>query len=182
MIQEVVGTRVGKYFFPTFAGVAFSNNEFRWSARIKRDDGLIRLVAGLGTRAVDRVGDDYPILIAPGQPGLRANVTVDEIVRYSPRQMDVINLETRRFETLDIADLFREYGREYPALDQIASVYDSEGIHRPVGFGWDPAESHTDAIKSSAGYSRPYSRISSAASIVSNRCISMLMTSIFRGE
>ena len=47
---------------PTFAGVAFSNNEFRWSARIKRDDGLVRMVPGLGTRAVDRVGDDYPVL------------------------------------------------------------------------------------------------------------------------
>ena len=86
MIQEVVGTRVGKYFLPTFAGVAFSNNEFRWSPRIRRDDGLIRLVPGLGTRAVDRVGDDYPVLIAPGQPGLRANVTPDEVVRYSPRR------------------------------------------------------------------------------------------------
>ena len=36
LLQEVVGSRVGKYFLPTFAGVAFSNNEFRWSARIKR--------------------------------------------------------------------------------------------------------------------------------------------------
>ncbi|HOQ49816.1 MAG TPA: PEP/pyruvate-binding domain-containing protein, partial [Candidatus Kapabacteria bacterium] len=38
MIQEVVGKRVGKYFFPAFAGVAFSNNEFRWSPRIRRED------------------------------------------------------------------------------------------------------------------------------------------------
>ncbi len=143
MIQEVVGTRVGPYFLPSYAGVAFSNNEFRWSPRIKRDDGLVRLVPGLGTRAVDRVGDDYPILVAPGQPGLRVNVTPDEMLRYAPRKIDVINLETQRFETVDAADLFREYGREFPALDQIASVYDSEGIHRPVGFGWDPAESHT---------------------------------------
>jgi pyruvate, water dikinase len=143
MIQEVVGTRVGPYFMPSYAGVAFSNNEFRWSPRIKREDGLVRLVPGLGTRAVDRVGDDYPILVAPGQPGLRVNVTPEEIVRYAPRKIDVINLEARRFETVDAAELFREYGRQYPALDQIASVYDSEGIHRPVGFGWDPAESHT---------------------------------------
>ena len=78
---------------PTFAGVAFSNNEFRWSARIKREDGLVRMVPGLGTRAVDRVGDDYPVLIAPGQPGLRVNVTPDEVVRYSPAKLDVINLE-----------------------------------------------------------------------------------------
>ena len=68
MVQEVVGQEVGKYFFPACSGVAFSNNEFRWSARISRSDGLIRLVPGLGTRAVDRVVDDYPVLIAPGQP------------------------------------------------------------------------------------------------------------------
>ena len=48
MIQEVVGTRVGDYFMPAFAGVAFSRNEFRWSPRIRREDGLLRLVPGLG--------------------------------------------------------------------------------------------------------------------------------------
>ena len=143
MIQEVVGSRVGPYFLPSYAGVAFSNNEFRWSPRIKREDGLVRLVPGLGTRAVDRIGDDYPILVAPGQPGLHVNVTPEEMLRYAPRKIDLINLETQRFETVDAAQLFREHGREYPALDQIASVYDSEGIHRPVSFGWDPAESHT---------------------------------------
>ena len=37
LIQEVVGTRVGRYYFPLFAGVAFSRNEFRWSPRIKRE-------------------------------------------------------------------------------------------------------------------------------------------------
>ena len=48
MIQEVVGTQVGRYFLPAFAGVAFSNNEFRWSPRIQREDGLVRLVPGPG--------------------------------------------------------------------------------------------------------------------------------------
>ena len=59
LIQEVVGTKVGKYFFPAFAGVAFSRNEFRWSSRLNQDDGLIRMVPGLGTRAVDRLSNDY---------------------------------------------------------------------------------------------------------------------------
>ena len=102
MIQEVVGRRVGDYFLPAFAGVAFSNNEFRWSPRIKREDGLVRLVPGLGTRAVDRVPDDYPVLIAPGQPQLRANVSVEDVMRYSPHKLDVINLETGVFETADL--------------------------------------------------------------------------------
>ena len=65
---EVVGTRFGKYYAPAFAGVAFSRNDFRWSPRVQREDGLLRLVPGLGTRAVDRLGDDYPVLISPGQP------------------------------------------------------------------------------------------------------------------
>ncbi len=93
MIQAVVGRQLGKYFFPAFAGVAFSRNEFRWSSRIRREDGLLRLVPGLGTRAVDRLSDDYPILAAPGQPNLRVNVSIDEAIRYSPGKIDVIDLE-----------------------------------------------------------------------------------------
>ena len=139
MIQEVVGTRVGPYYMPAFAGVGFSQNEFRWSPRIERDDGLLRMVPGLGTRAVDRVSDDYPVLVAPGKPGLRVNSTADEIERYAPRLIDVINLETHRFETVSLPELLRAHGREYPMVRQVVSALDGD-MHRPVGFGWDPAE------------------------------------------
>jgi len=133
MIQEVVGKRIGDYFLPAFAGVAFSKNEFRWSPRIKREDGLVRLVPGLGTRAVDRVADDYPILIAPGQPGLRVNVTTDEIIRYSPTKVDLINLSTRAFETVDIQDLFAMYGDEIPGIGKMVSITDGHQIRKPIG-------------------------------------------------
>ncbi|MDY0355125.1 MAG: PEP/pyruvate-binding domain-containing protein [Sedimentisphaerales bacterium] len=122
LIQEVVGTRIGPYFLPSFAGVAFSNNEFRWSPRIKREDGLIRMVMGLGTRAVDRLNDDFPILLSPGQPKLRANTTPDEVKRYSPKQADVINLETNTFESVDINSFLREYGSLVPDIQDLVSV------------------------------------------------------------
>lgn len=137
MIQEVVGNKVGHYFFPACAGVAFSNNDFRWSPRIKPDDGLVRLVPGLGTRAVDRLSDDYPILLAPGQPGLRVNVSLDEIVRYSPKKMDVINLETNTFETVDIRELLKTHGAEFPAVNQIVSVLKQDHIQQPMGINLD---------------------------------------------
>jgi pyruvate, water dikinase len=133
MIQEVVGTRVGPYFLPAFSGVAFSHNEFRWSSRIKRDDGLVRVVPGLGTRAVDRLKDDYPLLLAPGQPGLRVNVTPDEVVRYSPRKIDVVNLVTGGFETIDIEDLLRDHGAEYPQVRQLVSAFDGDHLRTPMG-------------------------------------------------
>ncbi|MGD8413718.1 MAG: PEP/pyruvate-binding domain-containing protein [Candidatus Latescibacterota bacterium] len=133
MIQEVVGKRVGRYYLPAYAGVAFSCNEFRWSPRIKRDDGLVRVVPGLGTRAVDRLADDYPVLIAPGQPGLRVNVTLDEVVRYSPQMIDVINLEQNSFETVAVKQLLREYGDEYPQIQNMVSVISDGQTRRPRG-------------------------------------------------
>ncbi len=138
MIQEVVGSRVGRYFLPAYAGVAFSNNELRWSPRIRREDGLVRLVPGLGTRAVDRLADDYPLLFAPGQPGLRVNVSPEEVLRYSPRRADLINLDTGRFETVAVETLLRECGRDLPAVGQILSRLDADGTRRPIGFDWNP--------------------------------------------
>ena len=133
MIQEVVGTRVGDYFLPSFAGVAFSRNEFRWSPRIKREDGLVRLVPGLGTRAVDRLSDDYPALFAPGQPGLRVNQSIEDILRYSPKRADVINLKTNRFETVEMTQLLQEYGFELPLASKLVSVHKDGHISRPLG-------------------------------------------------
>jgi len=137
LIQEVVGKRVGPYYFPAYAGVAFSQNEFRWSSRIHKEDGLVRIVPGLGTRAVDRLSDDYPILAAPGQPGLRVNTSLDEIVRYSPRMIDVINLEKGRFETIDIDKLLKEYGSDYPKIKQLVSIITEDQARIPTGLGPD---------------------------------------------
>jgi pyruvate,water dikinase len=133
LLQEVVGRRLGRYFLPAFSGVAFSNNEFRWSPRIKRDDGLLRLVPGLGTRAVDRVPDDYPVLIAPGQPNLRANVSVEDVLRYSPKKVDLINLETEHFETHELRELLAEYGCDYPGFTRVFSVVQDNCLRKPVG-------------------------------------------------
>ncbi len=132
LIQEVVGTKVGHYFLPAFAGVAFSHNEFRWSPRIKREDGLVRMVLGLGTRAVDRLSNDYPMLVSPGQPGLRANATAEETAQYSPRYMDVINLSTSRFETVGVEDFLREAGDELPGLELLVSIYDQGNLRQPL--------------------------------------------------
>ncbi|MEW5981308.1 MAG: PEP/pyruvate-binding domain-containing protein [Acidobacteriota bacterium] len=131
LIQRVVGTKVGQYFFPAFAGVAFSHNEFRWSPRIKREDGMIRLVAGLGTRAVDRVGEDYPALLCPGQPGLRVNASIEETLHYSQKYLDVINLVTGQFESRRFSTLLREIGPEFPQLDKIVSVHADDMLRRP---------------------------------------------------
>ena len=67
----------------------------RWSPRIRRTDGVARLVIGLGTRAVDRTGDDHPVLAALEQPTLKAVQRPDEIYRYSQTTVDVIDQQAQ---------------------------------------------------------------------------------------
>lgn len=124
LIQEVVGRKTGKYYMPIYAGVAFSHNLFRWSTRLDKNGGLVRLVMGLGTRAVDRVNDDYPVLFSPEKPQLRINQTPDDIRYYSPNRADLINLESNSFETVNISALFKEAGDQIPDLYRYVSVYD----------------------------------------------------------
>lgn len=123
LIQEVVGQQIGPYFIPLYAGVAFSENPLRWSARINKESGLVRLVMGLGTRAVDRVNDDYPLLFSPSQAGLRVNQTPSDVKHYSQKQIDVINLEKRSFETVEIEGFLRTCGDKIPSIGRLVSVY-----------------------------------------------------------
>ncbi len=140
MIQEVVGTKVGKYFFPVFSGVAFSYNDFRWSPRLEREDGLIRLVVGLGTRAVDRIGDDYTILISPGKPNISIYCEPTDYIKYSPSKIDLINLEKNKFETLTIKQILRECGNIFPIPNLIFSIDEGGYLRKPIGVGINPKE------------------------------------------
>jgi hypothetical protein len=54
IIQAVTGRRHGSYFYPELAGTLFSRVFRRPNPRIKKEDGLVRLCFGLGTRTVDR--------------------------------------------------------------------------------------------------------------------------------
>ncbi len=104
LIQKVEGRRTGRYFFPALAGVGFSHNPYRWSKRIRSEEGLLRMVAGLGTRAVDRVGNDYPRMVALSHPALRPERSASKVRQYSQRYMDVLDLEDNIFKTVPVAE------------------------------------------------------------------------------
>ncbi|HEX3050460.1 MAG TPA: hypothetical protein VHP83_07385 [Aggregatilineaceae bacterium] len=84
-----------------------SRNPFRWSSRIRREDGLLRLVCGLGTRAVDRVGYDYPRMIALSRPELRPEMDAKQLRKYSQHLIDVLDTEGGTLKTLPIGEVLR---------------------------------------------------------------------------
>ncbi len=117
LIQLVEGERFGDYFMPHAAGVAFSRNLYRWAPQIKAEDGFVRLVWGLGTRAVDRVGNDYPRLVALSHPLLRPSNDPKTIRRYSQQFVDLIDLKENILTTLPAKDVL---SADYPPLRYIA--------------------------------------------------------------
>ena len=121
LIQVVEGEPMAEdYFLPHGAGVAFSRNLYRWSPNIRREDGFMRLVWGLGTRAVDAVGNDYPRLVALGQPTLRPDNSPQAIRHYSQQYVDLIDLKENLFKTLPVKQVLTP---GYKPLRQIAQIY-----------------------------------------------------------
>jgi hypothetical protein len=141
LLQEVQGERQGNYFFPTLAGVAFSHNPFRWTSKIRREDGFLRLVWGLGTRAVDRVANDYPRMVALSHPTLRPEVDAAQIKRYSQHFVDVINLAENEFQMKPVSELL---SMDFPSARLLVSVDRGDYLQAPLAY--DPNLSSRDLV------------------------------------
>ncbi len=94
-----------KYFFPAAAGVGYSKSVYRMSKDMDMSAGLLRIVAGLGTRAVDRPENDYPRLAAMDRPQVSLYTSVADKHRYSQRKMDILDIGKNRIETVSLDDI-----------------------------------------------------------------------------
>ena len=128
LLQEVQGERHRQYYFPALAGVAYSYSPIVWNPRFKREDGFMRLVMGLGTRAVDRIAGDYPRMVNLSHPQLRPDVTAKAIRYYSQHFVDLLDLEQNIMTTLPVASVL---GADYYPLRWLVSVDDGEMVHPP---------------------------------------------------
>jgi pyruvate, water dikinase len=127
LIQRVSGAVHGQLFYPQVAGVALSYNPYVWNHAIDPDAGMVRLVFGLGTRAVDRADDDYTRVVALNAPRLRPETSLDEVREYAQRRVDVLDLEANRFTSAGIDEVVRA-APELP-IDLFA-------VRRPPAEGW----------------------------------------------
>jgi len=108
LVQRVSGSYKKTYFFPDLAGVGVSYNTFVWKSELDPKAGMLRLVFGLGTRAVDRVEDDYPQTIALDQPLLRPYADREGESRFSQHNADLLDTSQNCLRTVSVADLLND--------------------------------------------------------------------------
>lgn len=116
LIQKVAGERIDSLYFPAVAGMGCSYNPYKWMEHINPEAGMLRMVVGLGTRAVTRTPGDYPRLV--GLDCAQGNLwgTLGEKHKYSQRQVDVIDLEKREICTRNLSDILELMPKAYRKL------------------------------------------------------------------
>lgn len=120
LVQRVSGGYHGDNFFPDAAGVGISYNTYVWNKEMSPESGMLRIVLGLGTRAVNRVEGDYPRIVALDQPLLRPHAGRKDDAKYSQREVDVISLGENDIKTLSIDDISSSPGVG-PLLEKIGA-------------------------------------------------------------
>ncbi|MDY7011481.1 MAG: PEP/pyruvate-binding domain-containing protein [Planctomycetota bacterium] len=93
LVQRVSGAAHKEFFYPQIAGVGLSFNPYVWSGDIDPVSGVMRMVFGLGTRAVERHDDDYTRVVALNAPERRPESNFDEVSQYTQKKVDVLDLQ-----------------------------------------------------------------------------------------
>lgn len=105
LVQRVSGAYHDHYYFPELAGVGASYNTFVWDRDMDPKAGMLRLVFGLGTRAVDRVEGDYPRIVALDNPLKQPHHGSDDLRRFSQRDVDLLDVNQNSLKTMPLLNL-----------------------------------------------------------------------------
>ena len=136
IVMRVSGIHRGRYFFPDIAGVGLSYNTYVWQKEMDPDAGMVRLVFGLGTRAVDRVEGDYPRIAALDHPMVRSHGSMDDLKRFSQHRVDVLNIEDNVIQTVNVSSILNEI----PELDfSMIGTYDPDTAQMISNMGLNDA-------------------------------------------
>jgi hypothetical protein len=171
LVQRVSGNHYGDLFFPHVAGVGNSINLYVWDKSMNPEAGMLRIVFGLGTRAVDRVSGDYAKIVPLDCPEKGPPMNYGDEKKFSQHKADVLDLLNNKhtevpLEQLADSDLktdksvffsadsaainrMRERGIKYTSVPQ---VLDFKKLLSEIGF---PGFVQTALSKISAAYNYP---------------------------
>jgi hypothetical protein len=143
LLQRVCGRYHDRFYFPDVAGVGVSRNTFVWDESMDPSAGMVRLVMGLGTRAVDRIEGDHACVVALDHPEKRPFRDREDAVRFSQHDMDLLDISENRLHTRAIRTLNQDDSlplRWCAERDQAATLRARERAREQPHKGKEPPE------------------------------------------
>ena len=132
LVQRVSGSHYDQYYMPCAAGVGYSYSPYRFLKSLDPEAGMLRLVMGLGTSAVDRTEGSYPRLVNLDRPEATTATTIEEKHQFSQRKLEVVNKESKCLEQLTLEQIETKLPR-YLQNALLEHDYDIERHLREIG-------------------------------------------------
>ena len=102
LVQRVSGSYYGSYYMPCAAGVGYSYSPYKFLEKIDPKAGMLRLVMGLGTSAVDRTEGSYPRLVSLDMPQATNCTTIAQKHQFSQRKIEVVDTTRHCLRQLEL--------------------------------------------------------------------------------
>jgi len=121
LVQPLMGKPHGHLYYPELAGAAFSKVYRRPTPRVRKEDGLMRICFGLGTRTVDRAKARVFYLTNPNlrpegnQPG--------EIAMASQVEFDYIDRNFGSFMTGSLRQFLPYILKQHKSVHSFVEIY-----------------------------------------------------------
>ncbi len=127
LIQRVSGSYYGSYYMPCAAGVGYSYSPYRIMKDTDPTAGMLRLVMGLGTSAVDRTEGSYPRIVNLDKPEKSSYSSSADKHKFSQGKAEVININDQQLERLS----YEKMEADIPLyLEKILLEHDDEAESR----------------------------------------------------
>ncbi len=123
LIQKMPGRSLGPYYFPDISGIGASHSPYKWCQNSPKDEGFLRFVVGIGSRATTRTGDDYAHVVELADPNCRHTTFTSNEKMLTQQSMRVFNFKTNQAEVLDVQDVLNG---KYQGLYLVAQKSDGD--------------------------------------------------------
>ena len=132
LIQRVSGSYYGNCYMPCAAGVGYSYSPYRVMKDSDPTCGMLRLVMGLGTSAVDRTEGSYPRIVNLDIPEKSSYSSSADKHKFSQGKAEVINMTTHQLEKMSY-DMLEPVIPKYLENILLEHDYDAESRLREMG-------------------------------------------------
>ena len=132
LVQRVSGSYYGSHYMPCAAGVGYSYSPYKIMKDTDPKAGMLRLVMGLGTSAVDRTEGSYPRIVNLDMPEKTSYSSSADKHKFSQGKAEVIDMSEQTLKKLSLEQILPDLPKYLSNL-LLEHDFDAERRLREMG-------------------------------------------------